>query len=47
MQRYYVIDREMAAGEHGFDEMVARAYRAAYSRRRAEQFGRATRDHRP
>ena len=26
MQRYYVIDREIAAGEHGFDEMVARAY---------------------
>ena len=26
MQRYYVIDREIAAGEHGFDQMVARAY---------------------
>src|SRR3546814_12391430 len=26
MQRYYIIDREIAAGEHGFDEMVARAY---------------------
>src|SRR3546814_19448267 len=27
MQRYYVLDREMAAGEDGFEAMVARAYR--------------------
>lgn len=26
MQRYYVLDREMAAGEDGFEAMVARAY---------------------
>src|SRR3546814_13940994 len=27
MQRYYVLDRDMAAGEDGFEAMVARAYR--------------------
>jgi hypothetical protein len=27
MQRYYVLDQEMAAGEDGFEAMVARAYR--------------------
>ena len=26
MQRYYVLDRETAAGEDGFEAMVARAY---------------------
>src|SRR3546814_10914226 len=32
MQRYYVLDREMAAGEDGFEAMVARAYRLKQAR---------------